>query len=564
MVSLIKEDFPFEINSWLGGVKANEAKKPKYPLEECLDGPTFPPAGSQPTIAPSGDGGGSTMDVEDCLDGPRGSQPTHAPSGGDGGGGSTMDVESLLRLATDAFEERAVSMFAGYTLSVKDHFDQVTSSLKELVGAELAELKRMLRHDNADGAITTSTAPSAAKPNDGRISEGGPTNGTRHTEETQDGSPNGDSARQELCVPPTASGERSPEKPVNNVLSLDARPEAPIIHSSDPCSPDVQQIIASSHFLNDDVLRDIEDSTSFSLNEVSTELPMFKDPGRFVLTSVEKALTGASERGELSLAEPIVKTLVPLLEELARVAPSTDPGLQHDATRVALQWARMMGSSVEKSQLEAWAFLQFIVAFGLVKLTTPDQNLQLASRVAHFKHAPKLFESLGLTHAIPNFVTELLNKAMHIPAIRFMLYFKVENNFSPLELLKEQIINLRLSAKENRRYESQADAATMRDIMELIEDFKLEIDIPVDLIFKFMVPREIQNLPVQSPSDTVFQSSCIATDGSNPSQAGGSTEFQGQSSHQAGSKRPRVVEDPEGSRPVIRPCFNRPPGFGRF
>ena len=69
--------------------------------------------------------------------------------------------------------------------------------------------------------------------------------------------------------------------------------------------------------------------------------------------------------------------------------------------------------------------------------------------------------------------------------------------------------------------------------MELIEDFKLEIDIPVDLIFKFMVPREIQNLPVQSPSHTVFQSSCIATQGSNPSlpasfgtepyQAGGST-----------------------------------------
>ncbi|WZZ12169.1 hypothetical protein YC2023_105258 [Brassica napus] len=525
MVSLIKEDFPFEINSWLGGVKANEAKKPKYPLEDCLDDPpgsTFPPAGSQPTIAPSG---GSTMDVEDCLDGPRGSQPTHAPSGdGDGGGGgSTMDVESLLRLATDAFEERAVSMFAGYTLSVKDHFDQVTSSLKELVWGELAELKRMLRHDIKDAAITTSTAycpatPSAAKPNDGGISEGGPTN--------------------------------------VNVISLEVKPEeqsheAPISNSEDS-------------------LKDIERSTSFSLNEVSTELPVFKHPGRFVLNAVDDALTGALQRGELSLAEPVVKTLVPLLEELARVAPSTYPGLQHDATRVALQWARMMGSSVEKSQLEAWAFLQFIVAFGLVKLTTPDQNLQLASRVAHFKHAPKLFQSLGLSHAIPNFVKELLNKDMHIPAIRFMLYFKVDNNFSPLEILKEQIINLRRSAKENRRYEPQADAATLRDIMELIEDFKLEIDIPVDLIFKFMVPREIQNLPVQSThaqaSDTVFQSSCIATD-VEPDQpvdvetyeAGGSTEFQGQSSHQAGSKRPRVVEDPEGSRPVIRPCFNQQP-----
>ena len=130
---------------------------------------------------------------------------------------------------------------------------------------------------------------------------------------------------------------------VNNVLSLDARPEAPIIHSSDPCSPDVQQIIASSHLLNDDVLRDIEDSTSFSLNEVSTELPMFKDPGRFVLTSVEKALTDANERGELSLEEAILMPLVPLLEERARVVViSTDPDLQSDATRVAHRWVKMM------------------------------------------------------------------------------------------------------------------------------------------------------------------------------------------------------------------------------
>ena len=119
--------------------------------------------------------------------------------------------------------------------------------------------------------------------------------------------------------------------------------------------------------------------------------------------------------------------------------------------------------------------------------------------------------------------------------------------------------------------------------MELIEDFKLEIDIPVDLILKFMVPREIQEETSSSvPVQPIQRSSCADTQGSNPSlpasfdaapdqpvnvetyEAGGSTEFQGQSSHQAGSKRPRVVEDPEGSRPVIRPCFNRPPGFGRF
>ncbi|CAN7023918.1 unnamed protein product [Brassica oleracea var. botrytis] len=370
----------------------------------------------------------------------------------------------------------------------------------------------------------------------------------------------------------------------NNVLSLEDKPEeqppeAPVINSSDPCSLDVQQSIASPHLSDEDSLRDIEDSASFSPNEVSTKLRMLKYPGRFVLTCLDDALIGARRRGELSLAEPIVKTFIPLLEELARGVVSTDPpGLHSDATKVAREWVSMMGASVEKSELEVWAFLQFIVAFGL--RIQPDQNLQLASRVTHFKQAPRLFQSLGLSDAIPNFVTQLLDKAIYIPAIRFMIYFNVTNNFSPVEFLKEQIISLRRSAKEKRTtHESQADAATMRDIMELIEDFQLEIDIPVALILRFMVPRDIHNLPVQA-SDTVFQSSCIATDGSNPShptsfdaapdqpvnvetyEAGGSTEFQGQSSHQAGSKRPRVVEDPEGSRPVIRPCFNRPPGSG--
>lgn len=191
----------------------------------------------------------------------------------------------------------------------------------------------------------------------------------------------------------------------NNVLSLEDKPEqqpreAPVINSSDPCSLDVQQSIASPHLPDEDSLRDIEDSTSFSPNEVSTKLRMLKYPGRFVLTCLDDALIGARRRGELSLAEPIVKTFIPLLEELARGVVSTDPGLHSYATKVAREWVSMMGASVEKSELEVWAFLQFIVAFGL--RIQPDQNLQLASRVTLFKQAPRLFQSLGLSDAIPS------------------------------------------------------------------------------------------------------------------------------------------------------------------
>ncbi|KAL0642785.1 hypothetical protein Bca4012_041075 [Brassica carinata] len=132
-----------------------------------------------------------------------------------------------------------------------------------------------------------------------------------------------------------ASAEIAPAlAPVNNVISFDVKPEETINIS----------VSSLSRLPNEDgLLRDIECSTSLSPNEVCTELPMFKDPGRFVLTSVEKALTDASERGELSLEEPILMSLVPLLEELARVVViSTDPDLQFDATRVAHRWVKMM------------------------------------------------------------------------------------------------------------------------------------------------------------------------------------------------------------------------------
>ncbi|VYS68057.1 unnamed protein product [Arabidopsis thaliana] len=324
--------------------------------------------------------------------------------------------------------------------------------------------------------------------------------------------------------------------PVNNVLSLDDKPEqqppeAPIINSSDSRSTNVQETIASSHLGNVDVLLDPEGSTSFSPNEVFT-------------------------------------------------------GLQ-DALQVATRWSWMMGNSTQMSPLEAWGFLQLIVAYGLVHTTSQDNTLRFASYVAHFKQAPKLFESLGLSYAMPNLVKKLLDERHYFMAIRFIFYFKLKFNFSPLELLKDEIITLRVSTKEKRRLDSQAedrDAAKLKDIIELIEDFKLDIDLPVELIVKFMVPRENQNenqyvvssfVPVQSP-----QVHMQASHGSNPTfptslgtspnqqvldletyQAGGSIAFQAQSSHHTGYKRTRM--DPSVSRPVIRPCFN-PSSYGRY
>lgn len=174
-------------------------------------------------------------------------------------------------------------------------------------------------------------------------------------------------------------------------------PEAPIRNSSESRCPDVQENTASSH---EDALLDPEGSASFSPNEVFTGLLGMKDPAKYVLNFVNDELMGAQQRGELSLAEPVVKTLVPLLEELPRVVRSSKH-LLSDALQVANRWSWMMGNSAQMSPpLEAWGFLQLIVAYGLVHHTDQDNTLRFAISVAHFKQAPKLFESLGLRYAI--------------------------------------------------------------------------------------------------------------------------------------------------------------------
>lgn len=88
-----------------------------------------------------------------------------------------------------------------------------------------------------------------------------------------------------------------------------------------------------SFFADDDALTDIEDSTCFLPNEVSTELSGFKYPGGFVLNDVEDALANTCLREELNIEEHVLKVLVPLLEKLAR---DIERGPKYDATRVAL------------------------------------------------------------------------------------------------------------------------------------------------------------------------------------------------------------------------------------
>ncbi|KAL0702051.1 hypothetical protein Bca4012_058173 [Brassica carinata] len=93
-VALIDDDYPFEHNTWSGGVKADEDNVHHDGVE----------SGGYP-----GDPRGQSS-----------ANPSGAPPGGER---FHFDFRSLLRRAADAYEEKVIAMFEGYILSLKGHFN---------------------------------------------------------------------------------------------------------------------------------------------------------------------------------------------------------------------------------------------------------------------------------------------------------------------------------------------------------------------------------------------------------------------------------------------------------
>ncbi|CAN8277130.1 unnamed protein product [Cochlearia groenlandica] len=318
-----------------------------------------------------------------------------------------------------------------------------------------------------------------------------------------------------------------------------------------------------------DALKYFEISASLSPNEVIAGLQTMEDPNRYILEEVNKALTEAHEQGETFLADPLLETFLnPLLVELPRVAKKPNERIKEEALKAAGLWKSMIEASISQiSPLNAWGFLHLIVAYGLVSSMRQETALEFALCVAHFKYAPELIESLGLNNAIPSFVTKLLEEGRYIQLVRFILYFKLNYTLPAHVLLKVVINRLRIRAKEKTRLDLQReekDAEKLKDIIELIQEFKLDINLPVDLILKFIVPREPLNQsvvpslfpdqppPLQVASNTGSSNKTLATFLGVPvyQQDVDSSAYQAQGPSYAGYKRPRVDPRPPSSSQV--------------
>ncbi|WZZ26310.1 hypothetical protein YC2023_009711 [Brassica napus] len=125
MVALIDDDYPFEHNTWSGGVKADEVKLKKGHAQTSESSDENVPEPVEKDNAHHGgvESGGYPGD-------PRGKSSAN-PSGAPHGGESFhFNVQTLLRRAADAYEEKVIAMYEGYILSLKGHFNSEVGGLR--------------------------------------------------------------------------------------------------------------------------------------------------------------------------------------------------------------------------------------------------------------------------------------------------------------------------------------------------------------------------------------------------------------------------------------------------
>ncbi|KAJ4901589.1 Frigida-like protein [Raphanus sativus] len=232
-------------------------------------------------------------------------------------------------------------------------------------------------------------------------------------------------------------------------------------------------------------------SEALGRREVSSYLTAISNPAKFVLDLVDRQLRTAYRRQKLGLQDSVVKNLVLFFEELARIRGSENPQMQLKAEELASIWKENITIEAPSSSHEALAFLLFIMAFGLKSLINEEETALLVSSVFHYTQGPKLFHFFGLKRKIPEFVRDLIKNHQYIPAVRIICLLKLKD-FSATTLLMKEITVLRHSAMGKVK---NKDVGRLRAIVELVADYKLDIDLPGELIAKLMFLRENSTPP---------------------------------------------------------------------
>ncbi|KAF3525219.1 hypothetical protein F2Q69_00046414 [Brassica cretica] len=135
MVGLVHDDYPFEHNTWTGGLKADEVKVNKgHPRPTDLSDQQE----SEEMDREYGHQGGGD-DAVQSREG--GGQPSMRQDEAHiGGQPSSSGVADMVRKAAEAYEGQLLHMFEGYMVSMKDHISNELSNVMTAVAGATASI----------------------------------------------------------------------------------------------------------------------------------------------------------------------------------------------------------------------------------------------------------------------------------------------------------------------------------------------------------------------------------------------------------------------------------------
>ncbi|KAH9315072.1 hypothetical protein KI387_023699 [Taxus chinensis] len=259
-------------------------------------------------------------------------------------------------------------------------------------------------------------------------------------------------------------------------------------------------------------------------DEVPAALRFAIDPARLVLDAVEgfyppnqgnKMETGlpAQRRSCILLLE----SLAPLLADpvMRSDHPEVESNVKEQAKMIADNWKSKLADvdtdASNGNSLEAQAFLQLLVTFGIASEYDEDELCKLVISVSRRRQTPELCQSLGLAEKMPGVMETLVNSGKQIEAVNFAYTFGLVDIYPPVPLLKAYLKEARKAAQVKSGNTSVAaqNEANARELFALkavvncIEDHDLELEYPLETLRKRVLQLEKAKTDKKRSADAI-------------------------------------------------------------
>ncbi|CAK9186295.1 unnamed protein product [Ilex paraguariensis] len=234
-------------------------------------------------------------------------------------------------------------------------------------------------------------------------------------------------------------------------------------------------------------------------HELPLALESAAEPGHLVLASLGEFLPpdDTTQEGDKNDAahQGMLQSCLMLMEAMATLLARADPGADHllnpeikqQAKAIANEWKpKLAGAGIDAANgnsLEAKAFLQLIATFMIASEFDEEELCKLVLAVSHHRQAPELCRSVGLTHKVPGVVEALIDSGKQIDAVHFIHAFQLTESFPLVPLLKAYLKDLRRNSQGKNDANAQ-ELEALRAIIRCVQDYKLEVDYPLDPLQK--------------------------------------------------------------------------------